>query len=70
MISRDLLDTLQHLNRADKLTVIQMLANDLAREESVYFQDGTTFDVWSPFDAPEAANTLLQLLEDDTHTDG
>ena len=70
MISRDLLDTLQHLNRADKLTVIQMLVSDLAREESEYFQNGATFDVWSPFDAPEAANKLLQLLEDDTYADG
>lgn len=70
MISHDLLDALQQLNRADKLTVIQMLVGDLAREESAYFQNGATFDVWSPFDAPEAANTLLQLLEDDTQTDG
>ena len=65
MISRELLDELQQLDRTDKLAIIQMLADELAVEEAKYFIFGANYDVWSPYDAPEAAKTLLRMLDDE-----
>ena len=70
MISNELIEQLHQLNRADKLRVIQLLVGDLAAEESAYFTPGATYEVWSPYDAPAAAQTLLQMLEDDGGHDG
>jgi hypothetical protein len=60
----ELVPALQALSRADKLRVIQLLAADLAREESSEpFSSGAFCPVWSPFDAFDAARILMQLLE-------
>ncbi|MDE2859465.1 MAG: hypothetical protein OXN94_16590 [Chloroflexota bacterium] len=64
MLSRELLDELHQLERADKAKVIQILAGELAIDEEAYFQDGTYYDFWSPIDAPEAANLLLNMLDE------
>lgn len=63
MISRELQDTLSRLDRVDKLRIIQLLVNDLAAEESL--ASGATYEVWSPYDAPDAATTLLNMLKDE-----
>lgn len=65
MISNELLEELHKLNRADKLRVIQLLVGELAAEEAALLSPGATYEVWSPYDAPEAAATLLKLLDDD-----
>ena len=70
MISRELLEELHKLNRADKLRIIQALVDDLAAEEEVYFRSGATYEIWSPYDAPEAANTLTKMLEEDRAENG
>ena len=64
MISRELLDELQQLSHIDKLAIIQMLTDELAVEEARYFKLGASYDVWSPYDVPEAAKTLLRMLDD------
>ncbi len=70
MISNELLEKLHQLNRADKLQVIQILAGELAAEEAAFFTSGATYEVWSPYDAPEAAETLLKMLEEDQSQNG
>lgn len=70
MISTELLDELQQLDRYEKLTVIQILASELAVADESSFQFGTNYDVWSPFDAPEAASVLLEMLDDSQNRDG
>lgn len=65
MISRELLDELQQLSHTDKLAIIQMLTDELAVEEARYFKLGASYDVWSPYDVPEAAKTLLRMLDDE-----
>ncbi len=65
MLSRELLDELHKLERSDKAKVIQILAGELAVDEEKYFQNGTSYDFWSPIDAPEAANVLLMMLDDE-----
>jgi hypothetical protein len=64
-ISSELLNQLHKLDRADKLRVIQMLVGDLAADEEAHFTPGATYEVWSPYDVPEAAATLLDMLEED-----
>ena len=60
----DLLPTLYSLSRADKLRVIQHLAVDLAQEEGVPFLEaGASYPIWTPFEAYDAAATLMKLLE-------
>jgi hypothetical protein len=70
MISNELLQTLRNLNRADKLRVLQLLVSDLAAEEQAYLTPGMSYDVWSPYDAPGAAETLMQMLEQDKARNG
>ncbi len=60
----DLLPALRSLSRADKLRAIELLAGDLAREESPpLLKPGASYEVFSPIDAFEAAAILLRELE-------
>lgn len=66
MIVTDLLPMLQNLSRADKLRVIEFLASELAKEETLStLKHGQTYEVWSPYDAFEAENILGKMLEED-----
>ena len=65
MLPIELLTELHKLNRADKLRVVQILVNELAVEEEALLAAGTHYEVWSPYDAPDAAQTLLKMLEAD-----
>ncbi len=65
MLSEDLLVELHKLNRAGKLRVVQLLVNELALQEEEHVLAGTQFEVWSPYDAPGAAQTLLGMLAQD-----
>jgi hypothetical protein len=65
----ELMPALQALPRADKLQVIQVLAADLAREEAgELVPPGASCPIWAPFDAFDAAQVLLQLLEKERAT--
>lgn len=58
-----LLPQLHQLSRIDKLYVMQFLVSELAQEESDLLQPGLDYPVCSPYDAFEAADTMLQFLE-------
>ena len=60
----EVLPTLKALNHKDKIRAIQFLANEVAKEEEVFFEQGKTYEVWSPFDAYEAAEQLEKLLKE------
>jgi hypothetical protein len=62
MAVQDLLAALRELDRADKLRVIQFLVQELASEECVLLALGVAYPVWSPYDAFDAATTLLFAL--------
>ncbi|MBW4447362.1 MAG: hypothetical protein KME38_10975 [Spirirestis rafaelensis WJT71-NPBG6] len=66
MVSTDLIEQLRKLNRAGKLQVIQLLATELANEENNLIQSGASYPVWSPYDAVEAANIMLEALNAET----
>lgn len=59
----ELLPKLHKLNRAEKLQVMQFLVSELAREEDDLPKPDMTYPVWSPYDAFEAADTMLKALE-------
>ena len=63
MTATQLLPQLRQLSRIEKLHVMQFLISELAQEESDSLQPGLDYPVWSPDDAFEAAETMLQLLE-------
>lgn len=60
---------LRQLNRPEKLYIIQLLASELAQEEKEWFSPGQEFPVWSPFDAFDAAQTMLTALANAEATD-
>ena len=62
MTVTQLLPQLRQLSRIDKLHVMQFLVSELAQEESDLLQSGLDYPVWSPYDAFEAADTMLQVL--------
>jgi hypothetical protein len=63
MISAELLHTLRTLPRADQLYLMQFLVSELAQEESDLHKSGLAYPVWSPYDAVEAADTMLVVLK-------
>lgn len=63
MVSTELLHTLRALDRAEKLHVLQVLVSELAQEEAQLLRSDMTYTVWSPYDAYEAADSMLKLLK-------
>jgi len=62
----ELIPVLQELPRADKLRVIQLMAFELAKEDDTsLFGHRAEYPVWSPYQAFEAADALLNLLRED-----
>ena len=60
----EILPNIQALPRADKLRLIQFLAQDLAEADApLTLVPGDVYPVWSPYDAFDAADTLLGVLE-------
>ena len=59
----ELLPQLRELSRADKLYLMQFLVSELAQEETDLLKPDLNYSVWSPYDAFEAANTMLQVLK-------
>lgn len=62
MTISEVLPTLKALNHKDKIRAIQFLANEVAKEEEIFFEEGKTYEIWSPFEAYEAASQLEKLL--------
>ncbi len=65
MTVTELLPTLKSLNHKDKILAIQFLANEVAKEEEVSFDEGKIYEIWSPFDSYETAEQLNSLLENE-----
>jgi hypothetical protein len=62
----ELLLQVQALPKADKLRLMQFLVFELAREEGVaLFQPDAEYPIWTPYNAFDAASTLLSALEEE-----
>lgn len=64
MVSAELLTTLRGLSRGDKLYVMQVLISELAQQEADLVKPDRSYPVWSPYDAFEAADTMLKVLQE------
>ncbi|MEZ4658284.1 MAG: hypothetical protein R2911_11985 [Caldilineaceae bacterium] len=59
----ELYPSVKELTRADKLRLMQFLVIDLAQEEGVpLLAAGAEYPIWTPLNAFEAAETLLDML--------
>ena len=58
----EVLPSVRALSRSDKFRLMQELLAELAHDEGL--EEGE-YPIWSPYDAHEAAATLMQLLEED-----
>ena len=65
MSTEELFAELHKLHRADKLRAMELLVVDLAAEDDVLLGSQAYYEIWSPFDAPVAAEKLMKLLEDE-----
>ena len=60
----EMMPSVRALSRVEKLQLIQLIAEDLARaEESTTLVPGQTYPLWSPERAYDAADILLRELE-------
>jgi hypothetical protein len=64
MVSAELLTTLRGLSRADKLYIMQVLISELAQQETDLIKPDQSYPVWSPYDAFEAADIMLKVVQD------
>ena len=58
----ELLPTVHALPRHEKFRLMQALLTELAQEEGI--PEGE-YPVWSPYEAHEAAATLMRMLEEE-----
>lgn len=62
----ELLPSIHALPRADKLRLMQVLVADIAGEDGIdVLAPNGLHTVWAPYDAYDAAATLLQVLDAD-----
>jgi hypothetical protein len=64
MVSSELISILKELNRSDKFQIVQILIAELAEQETDLIKPTLAYPVWSPYDAVEAADTMLKVLND------
>ncbi len=64
MTISELYPTVKQLGRADKLRLMQWLVMELAREDDIpLFAPDAEYPVWTPLNAFDAAESLLQMLD-------
>ena len=62
----ELLPAIHALPRADKLRLIRVLVTEIANEEAITTPPPTmTYAIWTPYDAYDAATTLLLVLNEE-----
>ena len=60
----ELFSAIKMLPRADKLRLMQFLVIDLAQEEGIpLLSADAEYPIWTPLNAFDAADTLLQMLK-------
>ncbi len=63
MVSSELISTLKGLSRSDKFYIMQLLISELAQQETDLIKPDQAYPIWSPYDAYEAADTMLEVLQ-------
>jgi hypothetical protein len=64
MSMTELYSVVQALPRGEKLRLVQLLVAELARDEGIcVLQEGAQYPVWTPYQAFDAAQALLEALK-------
>jgi hypothetical protein len=53
------------LSQPDKLSLFKLLAAQVPDAELQVIFSASEYPVWSPYDATEAANIMMQMIQDD-----
>ncbi|MBE9009607.1 hypothetical protein IQ250_05245 [Pseudanabaenaceae cyanobacterium LEGE 13415] len=61
----ELLPLVNDLNPSDKLSLFKLLAAQIPNAELQAIFSASEYPVWSPYDATEAADSLMQMIQDD-----
>lgn len=64
METLELLPQLSRLSHSDKLYIMQFLVSELAREQTDLLKSNLSYPIWSPYDAFDAADAMLQVIKD------
>ncbi|WP_445637112.1 Magnesium transporter MgtE intracellular domain-containing protein [Nostoc sp. DSM 114161] len=64
----ELIPLVNNLNQLDKLSLFKLLAAQIPDAELQVIFSASECPVWSPYDATEASNILMQMLQDDQET--
>jgi hypothetical protein len=61
----ELIPLVNNLNQSDKLSLFKLLAAQVPDAELQAIFSASEYPVWSPYDATEAANILMQMIQDE-----
>lgn len=61
----ELIPLVNNLSQPDKLSLFKLLAEQIPDAELQAIFSASEYPVWSPYDATEAADILMQMIQDD-----
>jgi hypothetical protein len=61
----ELIPLVNDLSQSDKLSLFKLLAAQVPDAELQVIFSASEYPVWSPYHATEAANILMQMIQDD-----
>jgi hypothetical protein len=61
----ELIPLVNNLSQSDKLSLFKLLVAQIPDAELQVIFSASEYPVWSPYDATEAANILMLMIQDD-----
>jgi hypothetical protein len=61
----ELIPLVNNLSQSDKLSLFKLLAEQIPDTELQVIFSAPEYPIWSPYDATEAANILMQMIRED-----
>jgi hypothetical protein len=61
----EIIPLVNDLSQPDKLSLFKLLAAQVPDAQLQAIFSASEYPVWSPYDATEAANILMQMIQDD-----
>jgi len=61
----ELILLVNNLSQSDKLSLFKLLVAQIPDAELQVIFSASEYPVWSPYDSTEAANILIQMIQDD-----
>ena len=61
----EIIPLVNNLSQPDKLSLLKLLAAQVPDAQLQAIFSASEYLIWSPYDAVEAANILMQMIQDD-----